>query len=73
MFKEYGKTLFNSEENKNSLEKVDLVISNHSFYHQLSHNIIVDDVIETYRLEEIKRAINLILMKHTRQESMDNA
>lgn len=73
MSKEYGKTLFNSEENKNSLEKVDLVISNHSFYHQLSHNIIVDDVIKTYRLEEIKRAINLILMKHTRQESMDNA
>lgn len=73
VFKEYGKTLFNSEENKNRLEKVDLVISNHSFYHQLNHNIIVDDVIETYRLEEIKRAINLILMKHTRQESMDNA
>ncbi|MGX4686961.1 helix-turn-helix domain-containing protein [Vagococcus sp. JNUCC 83] len=71
VFKEYDKTLFNSENNKKELEGIEIVITNHMFYRQLDNNIIVDDVIETYRLEGIKQTINSLLMKHTRQKSIE--
>ncbi|UUV98617.1 helix-turn-helix domain containing protein [Vagococcus luciliae] len=64
---EYEKTLFNSKETRDSLNKVDIVITNHLFYHDLDNVIIVDDVIENNRLEAIKRLIDGILMKNTEQ------
>ncbi|MGX6970821.1 helix-turn-helix domain-containing protein [Vagococcus bubulae] len=64
---EYEKTLFNSKETMDSLKKVDIVITNHLFYHELDNVIIVDDVIEGYRLEMIKRSIDRILVSNTEQ------
>lgn len=67
IFIEYQKTLFNSKDNHKQLEEADLVITNHMFYEELDNVIIVDDVIETYRLEEIKQSIDSILLKNTTQ------
>lgn len=67
VFIEYGKTLFNSRENIDQLLDIDLVITNHLFYKELDNVVIVDDVIENYRLATLKRVIDTKLMTHSLQ------